>query len=298
MSAISVRDLRKSFGDVQAVKGISFDVPEGSFFAFLGPNGAGKSTTISIICSLLERDSGDVTVFGMDPSDPSMRSSIGIVFQDPMLDSKLTVRENIRMRGAMYALPDLDIAVDEAISEADAVEFADRPYGKLSGGQRRRADIARALVHRPKLLILDEPTAGLDPQTRKNIWNTISGLNERNGITVLLTTHYMEEAADADDIVIIDKGEIVAHGTPATLRESFCSDKMVVQSIDLNSVVSKLDSMSVKYSVKNDTVTIQLKSTLDAIPIVKELDGMISSFEVRTGTLDDAFINITGEDIE
>lgn len=298
MSAISVRDLRKSFGDVQAVKGISFDVPEGSFFAFLGPNGAGKSTTISIICSLLERDSGDVTVFGMDPSDPSMRSSIGIVFQDPMLDSKLTVRENIRMRGAMYALPDLDIAVDEAISEADAVEFADRPYGKLSGGQRRRADIARALVHRPKLLILDEPTAGLDPQTRKNIWNTISGLNERNGITVLLTTHYMEEAADADDIVIIDKGEIVAHGTPATLRESFCSDKMVVQPIDLNSVVSKLDSMSVRYSVKNDTVTIQLKSTLDAIPIVKELDGMISSFEVRTGTLDDAFINITGEDIE
>lgn len=298
MSAISVRDLRKSFGDVQAVKGISFDVPEGSFFAFLGPNGAGKSTTISIICSLLERDSGDVTVFGMDPSDPSMRSSIGIVFQDPMLDSKLTVRENIRMRGAMYALPDLDIAVDEAIFEADAVEFADRPYGKLSGGQRRRADIARALVHRPKLLILDEPTAGLDPQTRKNIWNTISGLNERNGITVLLTTHYMEEAADADDIVIIDKGEIVAHGTPATLRESFCSDKMVVQPIDLNSVVSKLDSMSVRYSVKNDTVTIQLKSTLDAIPIVKELDGMISSFEVRTGTLDDAFINITGEDIE
>lgn len=298
MSAISVRDLRKSFGDVQAVKGISFDVPEGSFFAFLGPNGAGKSTTISIICSLLERDSGDVTVFGMDPSDPSMRSSIGIVFQDPMLDSKLTVRENIRVRGAMYALPDLDIAVDEAISEADAVEFADRPYGKLSGGQRRRADIARALVHRPKLLILDEPTAGLDPQTRKNIWNTISGLNERNGITVLLTTHYMEEAADADDIVIIDKGEIVAHGTPATLRESFCSDKMVVQPIDLNSVVSKLDSMSVRYSVKNDTVTIQLKSTLDAIPIVKELDGMISSFEVRTGTLDDAFINITGEDIE
>lgn len=298
MSAISVRDLRKSFGDVQAVKGISFDVPEGSFFAFLGPNGAGKSTTISIICSLLERDSGDVTVFGMDPSDPSMRSSIGIVFQDPMLDSKLTVRENIRMRGAMYALPDLDIAVDEAISEADAVEFADRPYGKLSGGQRRRADIARALVHRPKLLILDEPTAGLDPQTRKNIWNTISGLNERNGITVLLTTHYMEEAADADDIVIIDKGEIVAHGTPATLRESFCSDKMMVQPIDLNSVVSKLDSMSVRYSVKNDTVTIQLKSTLDAIPIVKELDGMISSFEVRTGTLDDAFINITGEDIE
>lgn len=298
MAAISVRELRKSFGDVQAVKGITFDVPEGSFFAFLGPNGAGKSTTISIICSLLARDSGDVTVFGKDTSDPSMRNSIGVVFQDSMMDQRLTVRENIRIRGAMYGLEDLDTAVDTAISEADATEFADRPYGKLSGGQRRRADIARALVHRPRLLILDEPTAGLDPQTRKNIWETITDLNRGSGLTVFLTTHYMEEAAGADDIVVINKGEIVAHGTPATLRESFCSDSMLVQPKDMDSVKKVLDSSGIRYNVENDTIVIPLTSTLDSVPIIASLDGMMLSLEVRTGTLDDAFINITGEAIE
>ena len=298
MTAISVRELRKSFGDVQAVKGITFDVPEGSFFAFLGPNGAGKSTTISIICSLLARDSGDVTVFGKDTSDPSMRNSIGVVFQDSMMDQRLTVRENIHIRGAMYGLEDLDTAVDTAISEADATEFADRPYGKLSGGQRRRADIARALVHRPRLLILDEPTAGLDPQTRRNIWETITDLNRRSGLTVFLTTHYMEEAAGADDIVVINKGEIVAHGTPATLRESFCSDSMLVQPKDMDSVKKVLDGSGIRYNVENDTIVIPLASTLDSIPIIASLDGMMLSLEVRTGTLDDAFINITGEAIE
>ena len=273
-------------------------MPEGSFFAFLGPNGAGKSTTISIICSLLGKDSGEVTVFGKDTSDPSMRSTIGVVFQDSMLDQRLTVRENVTIRGAMYGLDDLDRAVEDAISEADATEFADRPYGKLSGGQRRRADIARALVHRPRLLILDEPTAGLDPQTRRNIWETITDLNRRSGLTVFLTTHYMEEAAGADDIVVINKGEIVAHGTPATLRESFCSDSMLVQPKDMDSVRKVLDGSGIGYSVENDTIVIPLASTLDSVPIIASLDGMMLSLEVRTGTLDDAFINITGEAIE
>ena len=298
MTAISVRELRKSFGDVQAVKGISFDVPEGSFFAFLGPNEAGKSTTISIICSLLGKDSGEVTVFGKDSSEPSMRNTIGVVFQDSMLDQRLTVRENIAIRGAMYGLDNLDKAVEDALSEADATEFADRPYGKLSGGQRRRADIARALVHRPRLLILDEPTAGLDPQTRRNIWETITDLNRRSGLTVFLTTHYMEEAAGADDIVVINKGEIVAHGTPATLRESFCSDSMLVQPKDMDSVRKVLDGSGIEYNVENDTIVIPLASTLDSVPIIASLDGMMLSLEVRTGTLDDAFINITGEAIE
>ena len=298
MTAISVRELRKSFGDVQAVKGISFDVPEGSFFAFLGPNGAGKSTTISIICSLLGKDSGEVTVFGKDSSEPSMRNTIGVVFQDSMLDQRLTVRENIAIRGAMYGLDNLDKAVEDALSEADATEFADRPYGKLSGGQRRRADIARALVHRPRLLILDEPTAGLDPQTRRNIWETITDLNRRSGLTVFLTTHYMEEAAGADDIVVINKGEIVAHGTPATLRESFCSDSMLVQPKDMDSVRKVLDGSGIEYNVENDTIVIPLASTLDSVPIIASLDGMMLSLEGRTGTLDDAFINITGEAIE
>lgn len=300
MSAISVSNLFKSFGDSTAVKGISFEVPEGSFFAFLGPNGAGKSTTISIICSLLKRDSGEVSVFGRDSSDSESRSVIGVVFQNPMLDSRLTVRENIRLRGSMYGMsPDeLEQAVELAMAQADATEFADRPYGALSGGQRRRADIARALVHGPKLLILDEPTTGLDPRTRRNIWETIVDLNRRNGLTVFLTTHYMEEASVADEIVIINKGEIVATGTPASLRERYCSDSMIVHPISAEDTKRKLDSMGLVYSSRNDVILIPVRSTMDAIPIIRELEPLISSFEVRSGTLDDAFITITGGDGE
>ena len=300
MNAISVRDLRKSYGDLEAVKGISFDVPEGSFFAFLGPNGAGKSTTISIICSLLGYDSGSVEVFGKDVTDPSVKGEIGVVFQDPMMDSRLTVRENLTVRGGMYGLSGevLSASVDRAVEVSDSSEFADRPYGKLSGGQRRRADIARALVHSPRLLLLDEPTSGLDPQTRRYIWDTVNRLNRDSGLTVLLTTHYMEEAAGADDIVIINHGEIAAHGTPAMLRERYCSDRMAVVPKDMEAVRKVLDGAGIGYTVRADTVEVPLASTVDAVPIVAMLDGMLDSLEVRNGTLDDAFIRITGEEME
>ncbi len=300
MDAIAVKDLRKSFGDLEAVKGISFSVPEGTFFAFLGPNGAGKSTTISIICSLLKADSGEASVFGHDVSDPAMRSDMGVVFQDPMMDGRLTVRENIRIRGSMYGIPDDDLegAVDDALATADATEFADRMYGKLSGGQRRRADIARALVHKPKLLLLDEPTAGLDPQTRSRIWSTVRELNRSKGMTVLLTTHYMEEASGADDIVIIDHGSIVAHGTPSMLRDRFCKDRMTFEPADMEKATAILDDMGAGYKVEHGVVTVDLASTSDAVPMVKALDSLILSFEVRSGTLDDAFIAITGGDRE
>lgn len=297
MNAISVHDLRKSYGDFEAVKGISFDVPEGSFFAFLGPNGAGKSTTISVICSLLPPDSGEVTVFGKEVSDPSVKREIGVVFQDPMMDGRLTVRENLSIRGGMYGLSGdaLEEAVDRALGISGSDGFSDRRYGSLSGGQRRRADIARALVHGPRLLLLDEPTAGLDPQTRKRIWDTVTDLNEHEGLTVLLTTHYMEEAAGADDIVIVNHGEIVAHGTPAMLRERFCSDRMTVVPRDMDAVAEVLGRAGIGFEVKTDTVEIPLSSTIDAVPIMALLEGMLDSLEVRTGTLDDAFIRITGE---
>ena len=300
MNAISVRDLRKSYGDVEAVKGISFDVPEGSFFAFLGPNGAGKSTTISIICSLLDYDSGEVRVFDTDVSDPSVKGEIGVVFQDAMMDGRLTVRENLSVRGGMYGMTGdvRESAVDRAILVSDSAEFADRPYGKLSGGQRRRADIARALVHSPRLLLLDEPTSGLDPQTRRRIWDTVNRLNREEGLTILLTTHYMEEAAGADDIVIVNHGEIAAHGTPAMLRERYCSDRMTVVPKDMDGVASVLSDAGIGFSVRADTVEIPLASTVDAAPVVAMLDGMIDSLEVRNGTLDDAFIRITGEEME
>lgn len=297
MKAIEVRELRKSYGDVHAVKGISFDVDEGSFFAFLGPNGAGKSTSISIICSLMERDSGSVTVFGKNPVDS--RRDIGVVFQEGTLDQRLTVRENVRVRGSMYGFQkqELKEKVDDALSAADAMDFADRPYGQLSGGQRRRADIARALVHSPRVLFLDEPTSGLDPQTRSHIWSTIRGLNEK-GMTIFLTTHYMEEAADADDVVIINKGEIVAHGTPSRLREEYCSDYVVLVPKEMDKVCSMLREKGIAFDAVSDNIRISLDSTIDAIPIVEYVKDDIDSFEVRTGSLDDAFINITGEAME
>lgn len=300
MSAISVRGLRKSYGDREAVKGIDFEVPEGSFFAFLGPNGAGKSTTISIICSLMEQDSGEVLLFGNDSSLPEVRRDIGVVFQDSMMDHMLTVRENVTLRGSMYGLTgdDLKDAVSSAISKADAMEFADQRYGQLSGGQRRRADIARALVHSPRILLLDEPTSGLDPQTRKTIWETITTLNRESGMTIFLTTHYMEEASESDDVVIIDHGTIVAHGTPVQLREKYCSDNMVLVPLDMEKLCSTLDSSGTPYTVVKDVIHMDIQNTMDALPIIESVKDLISSFEVRMGTLDDAFINITGGELE
>ncbi len=292
MRAISVRELVKNYGDVQAVKGISFDVPEGSFFALLGPNGAGKSTTISIICSLLDKNSGDVRIFDKDVSDPGIGMDIGIVFQDPMLDKMLTARENLEIRASMYGLEDIDSAVERAIVATDCTEFADRRYGTLSGGQRRRVDIARALIHNPKVLILDEPTSGLDPHTRKVIWNTVFELNRKEGMTVLLTTHYMEEAAEADDVVVMDHGEIVAHGTPEQLKEAHSSDRMTFVAKDIDRVKGLLNG--IEYTLDRGVFTIPLKNTVDAIPIIQMLKDEMESFEVRTGSLDDAFITITG----
>ncbi len=291
--AVQVSDLHKSYGDLKAVNGISFSVEEGSFFAFLGPNGAGKSTTFSILCSLLKRDSGEVLIFGKEPSEA--RNNIGMVFQENMLDSRLTVRENVTIRGGMYGYgkEDLKDRVEDAISRSGCGEFADRLYSKLSGGQRRRADIARALVHSPKLLMLDEPTAGLDPQTRMNIWKNIYDLKEE-GTTVFLTTHYMEEAADADDIVIINKGTISAHGTPAVLKEQYSSDCLEILPKDTSAVESYLSGKGIAYEMRTDVIRIPLPDTKASLPIVNDLENQIESFEVRTGTLDDAFIRITG----
>ena len=296
MDAVTVENLRKSYGELEAVKGISFSVPEGSFFAFLGPNGAGKSTTIGIIISMLRADSGTVSVFGKDPE--SSRPDIGVVFQDPKMDPLLTVRENVSVRGSMYALKgkELASAVDVTLEATGCTEFADRRYGQLSGGQRRRADIARAMVHSPKLLILDEPTTGLDPMSRSSIWELIRGLNGSRGITVILTTHYMEEAADADDIVIINRGEIVAHGTPAQLRDTHCHDTLTFVPRDPSSAASKLDSMGVAYTEEKGSFRITLKRTADSVPIITALGDCMESLEVRSGTLDEAFIEITGAD--
>lgn len=298
---IEVKELKKSYGDVQAVKGISFYVNQGGLFAFLGPNGAGKSTTIDMLCTLLQADGGEVTIDGhvLGREDGKIRSGIGVVFQDSVLDPLLTVKENLYCRGSFYGLPadKLKQAVMNAAQYAGVTEFINRPYGKLSGGQRRRADIARALVNQPKILFLDEPTTGLDPQTRKNIWDTIQNLQKENNLTVFLTTHYMEEAASADYVIVIDKGEIAANGTPDELKSRYSSDVLKLSSDDPKAVTAMLDAENVKYEIRSGIIKINLENTLEAVPIVEKCKGCIKNVEILNGTMDDAFIGITGKEI-
>ncbi len=301
MNVIEVRDLCKSYGKVQAVKGISFDVKKGSLFAFLGPNGAGKSTTIDILCTLLRKDSGSVRVLGLRPGrdNSKIRQDIGIVFQEGVLDPRLSVKENLRIRGGFYGLTGatLTSAVDRATEVSGTKDFLTRPYGKLSGGQRRRADIARALIHTPKLLFLDEPTTGLDPQTRQTVWQTVASLCRETDMTVFLTTHYMEEAESADNVVVLDNGLIAAQGTPADLRRQYASHRLTLLCADEDRLVHFLLSKNLPFTRESDKYFLTLPSTMDALPIVNEAAPFLAGFEVTEGTMDDAFIGVTGKAI-
>lgn len=276
---VQVHHLYKTYGDVTAVNNIGFSVQKGSLFSFLGTNGAGKTTTISILTTLLAKTSGTAMIGGFDVARDAaqVRNLIGVVFQDSVLDPILTVRENLTVRGSLYGLhgPALKNAVEHAIKTTELFEFAARPYGKLSGGQRRRTDIARALIHTPKLLFLDEPTTGLDPKTRRDIWRLIRNLQQENGMTVFLTTHYMEEAAESDDIVVIHKGEIRAQGSPTELKARYCSDR-------------------VKLTLTNGkTVEQKLANTLEALPVIEQYKASLANVEIINGTLDNVFLNLT-----
>lgn len=298
---MEVQGLVKSYGNVKAVRSIDFYVEKGRLFAFLGPNGAGKSTTIEILSTALRADAGEVVINGytLDREDSKIRSSIGVVFQGHLLDDLLTVRENLLTRGSFYGLKgqDLHQAVVQAAKATEALEFLDRPYGKLSGGQRRRADIARALVNRPQILFLDEPTTGLDAQTRRNVWECIRELQEETGMTVFLTTHYMEEASKADYVIVIDHGEIAAKGTPAQLKAQYANDQLRLQIGQREELTKVLKELSLSYEEQADIITIAIASTFDALPIVERCQQYISGFEVLQGTMDDAFIGITGKEI-
>ncbi|ROR31838.1 multidrug/hemolysin transport system ATP-binding protein [Mobilisporobacter senegalensis] len=298
---IEIKGLKKSYGNVKAVNGIDFYVEPGTLFAFLGPNGAGKSTTIDMISTLLEPDEGEILIDGytLGKDDSKIRSVLGIVFQDSLLDNLLTVKENLMTRGNLYEIntKELKKSVEYATECTGVKDFLDRPYGKLSGGQRRRADIARALINTPKILILDEPTTGLDPQTRQNVWETIERLKKEKGMTIFLTTHYMEEAARADYVVVIDSGEITAKGTPSELKEAYSSDYMAIHTSDMEDVTKILMELGYKYEINVDAVTIKLESTLQALPILEKCKGKMIGFQVMKGTMDDAFINITGKEL-
>ncbi len=298
---ITVKDLKKSYGNVQAVKGINFYVEKGKLFAFLGPNGAGKSTTIDIICTFLRPDSGEVVVDGhiLGKEDDAIRSKIGAVFQDSLLDDRLTVLENLKIRGSLYGIKgkSLNAAAQKAAETVGITDLLKRKYGQLSGGQRRRVDIARALINTPEILFLDEPTTGLDPQTRKMVWETVKRLQTETNMTLFLTTHYMEEAANADYVIVIDDGLIAAKGTPAELKEKYTSDKLSLVCTDIKEVCNYYLNRNIKYSVTADCVDVSIPDSMSALPIIDDCKAFISSFEVVKGTMDDAFIAITGKEI-
>ena len=298
---ITVKDLKKSYGNNLAVKGISFAVRKGQLFAFLGPNGAGKSTTISTICTFLEMDSGEVTINGHDlkTQQDQLKKDIGVVFQEGVLDGNLTIEENLEVRACFYFKKKKDR--QEAIARVRRQVFLDdiigKEYKKLSGGQRRRADIARALLNEPKILFLDEPTTGLDPQTRKYIWETIVKLQKEENMTVFLTTQYMEETVDSDYVVIIDKGRLVAQGTPYELKRDYSYDHILIKPRNRDTVINYLEEKGFEWEEKNALVRVKLACTLDSIDILHDLKPSIDDVEVRPGSMDDVFLNITGKDL-
>ncbi|MEG0385714.1 MAG: ABC transporter ATP-binding protein [Solibacillus sp.] len=300
-SIIQVENLKKSYGQHKAVKGISFSVKEGTLFAFLGTNGAGKSTTIEILCTLLQKTSGTVCINGYDVDEnnqANIRKSIGVVFQQSLLDDKLTVRENILHRGKMYGLSKIQLQENyqfvSTYLQLDDIE--QKKYSALSGGQKRRADIARALIHRPQILFLDEPTTGLDPQTRQFVWQAIKRLQQETNMTVFLTTHYMEEAAVANQIVILKNGEIVAEGTPDALKTKYAYDQLEIVFQDVAEGEKWLHQNELAFTERNDIYSVRVTSTMHALTLLKQVEPLIASFEVIKGTMDDVFIHIMQEE--
>ncbi len=291
---ITIEGLIKRFGDITAVNGVSFEVRRGELFAFLGVNGAGKSTTISMLCGQLPRDGGSITVDGVNIDDDIMRvkRNLGVVFQNSVLDKVLTCRENLKSRAALYGIfgAEFDARYRELDEMLSLKELERRPVGKLSGGQRRRCDIARALLHKPKILILDEPTTGLDPQTRKTVWSVIDTLRRSGEMTVFLTTHYMEEAADADYVVIIASGEVVAKGTPQQLKNEFTGDFISVYTDDpapFEVLGRSLQKIAGGYRM-------EVENTEAAAKLIVAHPELFTDFEVSKGKMDDVFLAATG----
>lgn len=292
---IEIKDLKKYYGEVKAVDGISFSVKKGELFSFLGLNGAGKSTTISVICGSIKKDSGAVLVNGKEierfPTD--IKRSLGVVFQGSVLDKPLSVYENLRSRAALYGIVgrDFETRLNELSELLDLKDILKRPVGKLSGGQRRRIDIARAILHRPELLILDEPTTGLDPQTRRSVWQVINDLRKNEGITVFLTTHYMEEAAESDHVVILDSGKIVAEGTPLDLKNRYAGDCLTLYSASEDEV----RSLGAPYTEVPDGYRITLPDTASATALIIKNPEIFRDYELTKGKMDDVFLSVTGK---
>lgn len=295
---IEIKQLNKSFGEIKAVRDLSFCVKKGELFAFLGINGAGKSTTINIMCAQIPKDSGSVTFNGVsiDEEENLIKTEIGVVFQNSLLDGKLTVYDNLECRASLYGITKVGFKkrLNELSEILDFKDLLKRPIEKLSGGQRRRIDIARALLHKPKILILDEPTTGLDPQTRKLLWNVVDDLRKKENMTVFLTTHYMEEAAEADYVVIINKGQIVAEGSPLALKNTYTGDYITIYGIDENTV----KTLSVKYERIKNGFRIFVPNTAAATELIVKHPLIFKDYEITKGKMDDVFLAVTGYQTE
>lgn len=298
MNSIEIKDLYKSYGDVKAVQGISFRVKKGELFAFLGLNGAGKSTTISIMCGQLKKDGGMVALNGksLDEHTDDIKRSIGVVFQRSVLDKPLSVYDNLKTRAALYGI--VDGAFEKRLQELDELfalkEILRRPVGKLSGGQRRRVDLARALIHEPDILILDEPTTGLDPQTRKTVWTVVDKLRKERQMTVFLTTHYMEEAAEADYVVILDCGKIAAEGTPLQLKNEYTGDFIALYNVSEDEV----RTLNAPYEKIQDGYKISVKNTGEATKLILQYPTLFTDYEIVKGKMDDVFLAVTGKTLK
>ena len=288
---IEIDGRSKSFGNLKAVDNISFSVETGSLFSFLGVNGAGKSTTISMMCGLLTPDYGTIRICGENCE--KVKNKIGVVFQSSVLDPSFSVYDNLKFRASLYGITGKSFKkrLDELTEILEMNEILNRPTGKLSGGQRRKADIARALFHSPLLLILDEPTTGLDPQTRKTLWRVVEDLQKTQNLTVLLTTHYMEEAADSDYIVIIDSGKIVAEGTPIELKNESSKDTVTLYGVDEKSRIP----LGFPYTIDGNTCKLFLDNTKDAVDLIANHREVFKDFEITKGKMDDVFLAVTGK---
>lgn len=297
---IEVENLRKSFGAVKAVDDISFSVEEGMLFAFLGLNGAGKSTTINILCGTLKKDAGAVRIDGIDvEKDPeSVKKRIGVVFQGSVLDDRLSVSDNLSARVGLYgqSKEEMKSKLDTAVKLFELESLLRRPYGKLSGGQRRRTDVARAFLNDPKVLFLDEPTTGLDPATRLKVWDILETLKHEKGLTIFLTTHYMEETARADRVVILDQGKIMAEGTPDELKNKYASDTVRIIAPRTAETDEILQNQNCTFTYANGAYRVGIRGAADAIEFLNRNKALCADFEVLKGNMDDVFLAVTGKD--
>ena len=290
---IKIENLEKSFGKTKAVRKINLEVYEGSLFAFLGINGAGKSTTISMMYGGLKIDSGHITICGQDVAThlDKIKNQIGVVFQDSILDKTLTVYENLKFRAGFYSIfgQEFKARYQELEKLFDLAEIKNQKIQKLSGGQKRRVDIARAIIHQPKILILDEPTTGLDPGTRSKVWRIISKLREDFKMTIFLTTHYMEEAADADYVTILDKGRIIAEGTPLELKTQYATDVLHLYGVD----ESEVKKLKLPYQKIHKDFQIKVKNSAVVTQLIVKNPELFQDFELIKSTLDDVFLAVT-----